>query len=220
VALAAGERGERGERGYGDYLDTIRARPLDPATDVQEAWVRQVLSAFDRFRVLCAVRDGEWGVDGLNKAIVRHLSDQGWITPRGEWYEGRPVMVTRNDAGLGIFNGDVGIVLKAAPGDAALRAYFVEGRNVRSVSVARLSDVETAFAMTVHKSQGSEFEHTVLVLPPHAGGVTRELIYTGVTRARSALTLVTGRRESLAEGIAESTRRASGLGVAIAGDRV
>jgi exodeoxyribonuclease V alpha subunit len=198
------------EGGYRRYLDLLRQRPVDPAA--QDDWVRAVMQAFDGFRVLCALREGEWGVSGLNRAIELRLAAEQWLTPRGEWYSGRPVIVTRNDASLGVFNGDVGLTLPAAPGSAALRAWFVDGESVRSVSVSRLADVQTAFAMTVHKSQGSEFDHTVLVLPPHGGPVlSRELVYTGITRARSALTLVTGRPEALAQAVLRSTRRSSGL---------
>ena len=106
---------------------------------------------------------------------------------------------------------------KCAPPDSAtagggLRVYFADGSQLRSVGVARLAQVETAFAMTVHKSQGSEFEHTVLVLPPRAGAVLgRELVYTGITRARQAFTLVAAQPGLLAQAVAQRTQRASGL---------
>jgi exodeoxyribonuclease V alpha subunit len=103
-------------------------------------------------------------------------------------------------------------VLKPLAAGAPLRAFFLDGNAVRSVGVSRLANVETAFAMTVHKSQGSEFEHTVLVLPQEASQVlTRELVYTGITRARQAFTLVTGRPHAFAQALAQRTRRASGL---------
>jgi exodeoxyribonuclease V alpha subunit len=126
----------------------------------------EVLRAFERFRVLCAVREGEWGVAGLNRGIERALVQGGLLTRRlegGEWYAGRPVMVTRNDASVGVFNGDIGVVLRprASAASTTLRAYFLQGQSYRAVGVSRLAHVETAFAMTVHKSQGSEFEHTV-----------------------------------------------------------
>ncbi len=126
-------------------------------------------------------------------------------------------MVTRNDSSLGVYNGDIGIVLRPLDAGAPLRAYFIDGAAVRSVGVSRLSDVETAFAMTVHKAQGSEFEHTVLVLPQEPSRVlTRELVYTGITRARTAFTLVTGRTQSLADALVSRTRRSSGLSERIA----
>ena len=196
--------------GYRACLDILGTRPA--ADEQHTAWAHAVLTAFDRFRLLCAVRDGEWGVTGLNEAVLAALAQQKLLSPRGEWFEGRPVMVTRNIASAGVYNGDIGIALRA-PGPAApLRVYFLDGDAVRSVGVSRLPDVETAFAMTVHKSQGSEFEHTVLVLPEAPSRVlTRELVYTGITRARKRFTLVTGRERAFAEAIAEQTRRYSGL---------
>jgi len=171
-----------------------------------------VLTAFERFRLLCAVRQGEWGAEGLNAAIERAMVADGSLVKRGAWYEGRPVMVTRNDAAVGVFNGDIGITLPPATPKGPLRAYFLDGNTARSVGVSRLASVETAFAMTVHKSQGSEFEHTVLVLPRDAGPVlTRELVYTGITRARRAFTLVTPRAPAFGEALAQRTQRASGL---------
>ena len=103
------------------------------------------------------MREGEWGCDGLNRAVERALVAEGLLVKRGEWYAGRPVMVTRNDPGLGVFNGDIGIVLRPRSAGSPLRAWFADGPTLRSVAVSRLAAVETAFAMTVHKAQGSEF---------------------------------------------------------------
>jgi exodeoxyribonuclease V alpha subunit len=211
VALAL--RGRTGAPGgFAGYVDALRARPAPGDAAAHDDWVLAVLTAFERFRLLCAVRQGEWGAEGLNAAIERALVADGSLVKRGAWYEGRPVMVTRNDAAVGVFNGDIGITLPPATPNAPLRAYFLDGNTARSVGVSRLASVETAFAMTVHKSQGSEFEHTVLVLPRDAGRVlTRELVYTGITRARSAFTLVTPRAPAFGEALAQRTRRASGL---------
>ena len=195
--------------GYRAYLQALSQRPADAAAF--GAWAAEVLVHFDAFRVLCAVREGPWGVSGLNASIERALVDRGLLQRRGEWYEGRPVMVTRNDPALGVFNGDIGLVLKP-PGAGTLRAYFLDGAEWRSVSVGRLADVETAFAMTVHKSQGSEFAHVVLVLPPEDSTVlTRELVYTGITRAKSAFTLVAQHASGLALASGRLTSRLSGL---------
>ena len=223
---AAAPRGFAGAApaSYGAYLELLTQRPLHPDMDQHRDWVLRVLTAFERFRVLCAVRDGEWGAAGLNRAVQGALERAGLLQARGEWYAGRPVMVTRNDPALGVFNGDVGLALPAPPAAAAgsaaassgttpgLRVYFADGAQLRSVGVGRLAHVETAFAMTVHKSQGSEFEHTVLVLPPQAGAVlTRELLYTGITRAREAFTLVAAQPKLLATAVQQRTQRASGL---------
>ena len=202
---------------YRAYLDCMDCRPAEGDAAQHTQWVHRVLTAFDRFRLLCAVREGDWGAAGLNKAVQAALHSAGRLQVRGEWYMGRPVMVTRNDPALGVFNGDIGIALPAAvvPGaDAApgLRVYFADGPQLRSVGVGRLAHVETAFAMTVHKSQGSEFEHTVLVLPAHAGPVlSRELVYTGITRARKTFTLVAAQPGLLATAVQQRTQRASGL---------
>lgn len=198
--------------GYRSYLEAIGRRPANADVGETSAWARQVLTELDRFRVLCAVREGDWGVVGLNLAIEKRLRQEGLLSGGSEWYEGRPVIVTRNDRALGVYNGDIGIALKPTADATTLRTYFVDGDVVRSVAVSRLADVETAFAMTVHKSQGSEFDHTVLVLPAEPGMFTsRELIYTGVTRARLALTLVLKSSSALFEGILQPARRTSGL---------
>ncbi|GGY17857.1 exodeoxyribonuclease V subunit alpha [Massilia dura] len=194
--------------GYRDYLERIQAGPGDD----HEAWVRDVLKRFEQFRLLCAVRVGEWGVAGLNEAIEQKLDSARLIRRRGEWYVGRPVMVTRNDYATGVYNGDIGLTLPDPLRPGSLRVWFSDGEAVRSVLATRLRNVETAFAMTVHKSQGSEFTHTVMVLPPQANAVlARELVYTGITRAREFFTLVSPNAAVLAEAIGERTQRASGL---------
>jgi exodeoxyribonuclease V alpha subunit len=150
-----------------------------------------ILLAFDRFRVLCAVRQGPYGVEGLNSLIEVCLADAGIIKPVKQWYHGRPVMVTVNDYSLKLFNGDVGIVLNDPESDIGLSVYFpsINGES-RKYSPYRLPAHETVFAMTVHKSQGSEFERLLLIMPPSSQQIlTRELLYTGLTRARSSIEL-------------------------------
>jgi len=195
--------------GYQPYLELLVDRPQG---STHEDWVRSVLGRFEAFRILCAVREGEWGVSGLNTAIEQRLEAAGLLRRGGEWYVGRPVMVTRNDYGTGVFNGDIGLTLSDPARPGSLRVYFMEGDAVRSVLATRLRNVETAFAMTVHKSQGSEFRHTVLVLPEDRHGIlTRELVYTGITRASAEFTLVSPSGSVLAEAVARRTHRASGL---------
>lgn len=176
-------------QGYGYYRNALKQRPTDMTQ--YNRWAKQVLDAFDTFQVLCALRRGPWGVEGLNQRIEQWLfADQ---LP-ALWYEGRPIMITRNDYNLGLMNGDVGITLKDNTGK--LRVAFPSENsgdtvNIRWVSPMRLPDVETAFAITVHKSQGSEFNHVALVLPETKTPVlTRELIYTGITRAKDNFTLL------------------------------
>ena len=200
-------QGRDGAKGYAHYADLLRQGPTAEAE--WDAWAQRVLQAFDQCRVLCAVREGPWGVQALNEAIAARLDALGLLHGRGAWYAGRPVMVTRNDHDLGVLNGDVGITLPT--GTQGLRVVFLQGQSLRSVSISRLADVQTAFAMTVHQSQGSEFDHTVLVLPERHAGLSRELIYTGITRARRFFTLACADTQTLHEGIQRVTHRASGL---------
>ena len=207
-----------GQASYVDYLQCLRQGPEGQKEGKSEAegqndhadWVSSVLRAFDRFRILCAVHQGEWGTTALNAAVHKALADAGWLQPHGEWFAGRPIMVTRNDAQLGVFNGDVGVVLPNPQG--VLKVWFLDGEQLRSVSVSRLAHVDTAFVMTVHKSQGSEFAHTALVLPPGAADVlSRELVYTGITRARKQFTLIEGQAGLLDAAMARPSVRVSGL---------
>ena len=151
----------------------------------------EVLIAFDRFRVLCALRQGTYGVEGINSLIETCLADEGIIKPDKQWYHGRPVMVMTNDYGLKLFNGDVGIALNDPESEIGLSVYFPSVNGApRSYSPYRLPAHETVYAMTVHKSQGSEFERILLIMPPFSNQIlTREIMYTGLTRARSSVEL-------------------------------
>jgi exodeoxyribonuclease V alpha subunit len=178
----------------------------------QQAGPEAVFEAFNKFRVLCAVRNGDWGVESLNDIIssrLRHSLPQALIPIPG-WYVGRPVLVRRNDYGLRLFNGDVGIALLNAEGE--LVVFFPDGEaGFREIPPARLPDYETAFAMTVHKAQGSEFDRIVVVLPAGGSRVsTRELLYTAVTRAKKNVTLVAS-AESITTAVTTRTERETGL---------
>jgi exodeoxyribonuclease V alpha subunit len=212
--------GREGAPGHRHFLDWIeRERPaIDASFDGFERWGAGALTAYARFQLLCATRHGDAGVDKQNERIAQGLLDRGLIDAVAGWYEGRPVMVTRNDYALGLMNGDVGVTLWVPDGQGgmALRVAFAVmdeqgGERVRFVVPSRLSAVDTVYAMTVHKSQGSEFEHTALALPPEPSPVlTRELVYTGVTRARSHFTLLAA-PDILGYAVSRKTRRASGL---------
>ncbi len=206
------------EGGYGPYLRLLNECPDTKDIAIYELWVSKVVQAFESFRILCAVREGDWGVAGINKAIEKRFETDGLINRSSEWYIGRPIMVTRNDYGIGVFNGDIGITLADPLNKKSLRVYFLEGQTVRSVLATRLQSIETAYAMTVHKSQGSEFHHTVMVLPRESSPViTRELIYTGITRSRKFFTLVTPVSSVFEDAIKTQVQRASGLGVVLHG---
>ncbi|MBK9441690.1 MAG: exodeoxyribonuclease V subunit alpha [Comamonadaceae bacterium] len=174
-----------------------------------DAQALQLLRSLGQFQVLCALREGPWGVLALNASIARALG----FTTQG-WYAGRPVMVTRNDYNLKLMNGDVGLCLPTASG---LRVAFADASlpgsaGVRWVLPSRLDAVETVFAMTVHKSQGSEFDHVALVLPDKMAPVlTRELLYTGITRAKQQLTLVLPQAGVLRQAVDRKILRSGGL---------
>ena len=213
-AVCALALGAAGKPSYADYLRLLQNGPVRRGAEVSSEshaqWVGNVLQAFERFRILCAVHQGDWGTQALNAAVQKALADADLLQVKGEWYEGRPVMVTRNDAQLGVFNGDVGVVLPNTEGKP--KVWFLDGEALRSVSIMRLAQVDTAFVMTVHKSQGSEFEHTALVLPPGGAEVlSRELVYTGITRAREQFTLVEAEAGLLEAAIDRPSVRASGL---------
>ncbi|WDG55475.1 exodeoxyribonuclease V subunit alpha [Pseudomonas chlororaphis] len=214
-----------GPQGYRHYLSLLRGQrpPADTALEDPRwtAWARDVLLAFDQFQLLCAVRKGPWGVEGLNQRITAALFKARLIESDQQWYEGRPVLMTRNDYGLGLMNGDIGIALKLPEhegmqdGRLVLRVAFPrnDGQGgVRFVLPSRLNDVETVYAMTVHKSQGSEFAHTALILPEALNPVlTKELIYTGITRAKDWFSLIEPRAGVFEEAVRRKVKRLSGL---------
>lgn len=192
--------------GWHDWLTALQVlnNPTPATASCSDAQALALLASFGRFQVLCALREGPWGVVALNRAIARALG----FAPEG-WYGGRPVMVTRNDYHLNLMNGDVGLCLPTAQG---LRVAFAQGGDLRWVLPSRLDAVETVFAMTVHKSQGSEFDHVALVLPDRIAPVlTRELLYTGITRAKKSLTLVVPQAGVLRQAAASRILRSGGL---------
>jgi exodeoxyribonuclease V alpha subunit len=203
--------------GYRDYLDALSPDALD------EAGAKAALDAFDRFRVLCAVKDGPRGVAAVNRRAEELFRGPLGIPRRGAWYRGRPVLVARNEPTLALSNGDVGVCVPVRGEDDAvdLRVAFRERHDdVRLLSPGRLPAHETCWAMTVHKSQGSELDRVALVLPDLVQGrpspvATRELVYTGITRARSRVDVFAA-EDALRSAVATPTRRASGLREALA----
>jgi exodeoxyribonuclease V alpha subunit len=201
--------------GYRAYLQCVQAGPR--GHESEDAWLQATTSAFGRFQLLSPLRKGPWGVEGLNRKAAQILFNAGLVSRQDGWYAGRPVMITRNNYTLGLMNGDIGIVLpfgqRSAPDHMTLRVVFpMADGSFKKVLPSRLNDVETVYAMTVHKSQGSEFDHAAMVLPESMTPVlTRELIYTAVTRARRYFTLVGPVVDLLAEAVQQRTHRASGL---------
>lgn len=194
--------------GWQQTLTSLQALQTEQAA-CSDDQALALLKAMSRFQVLCALREGPAGVLALNRSLALALG-----FPLEGWYLGRPVMVTRNDYNLGLMNGDVGLCLPTARG---LRVAFAMAgadgvTGVRWVLPSRLDAVETVFAMTVHKSQGSEFDQVALVLPDRMTPVlTRELLYTGITRAKTQLTLVVPQAGVLRQAVAAKILRSGGL---------
>ncbi len=204
------------QRGWADWLRALE--PLQKSQAVcSNAQALELLNNFSQFQVLCALRLGTWGVQALNDAIaialgLSKLPERSFqkTAAQDAWFVGRPVMVTRNDYHLRLMNGDVGQCLPTAQG---LRVAFPDGQGgVRWVLPSRLDAVETVWAMTVHKSQGSEYEHVLMVLPDRDAPVlTRELLYTGVTRAKTRLTWWVPSPAVLFNSVAQRVTRSGGL---------
>ncbi len=187
--------------GYKQFIAALQAQ-LDTA---------QLLTIFDEFRVLCAVREGSYGVNALNQRLSLLLQKELAQNedPLAVWYHGRPVMVTQNDYSLDVFNGDIGITIEE---DDGFYVYFpARDTPTKRVSAARLAHSETALALTIHKSQGSEFKQVAVVLPKEESPIlTRQLLYTGITRAKKQIQLW-ALKPILLKTIEQETKRASGL---------
>lgn len=194
---------------YRDYLQAVKQRQHDP----QSIHIGEIFQRFQQVRFLSALRVGEFGVERLNQSVAEALLRQGLVQFRHsrESYLGKPILITENVPALQIFSGDIGLILPDEQGK--LRAYFdstVDGVP-HSVSLSRLPQNEVAYVMTVHKSQGSEFAHTLLVLPLQFSPVlSKELLYTAVTRARKHFTLF-GSQAVWTYGVKTENQRQSGL---------
>ncbi|MBB1075850.1 exodeoxyribonuclease V subunit alpha [Rhodoferax sp. 4810] len=226
--------------GYRDYLELVRTPPAlslhsqMPHTPVLDQWAQQILNALGQFQLLSVVRQGNWGVEGLNRTVIhilqraKLLPDLSHLPPEvldHHWFIGRPVLITRNDYRLGLMNGDVGVTLALPIVDTTashrqvLRVAFPANdgsQRIRWLLPSRLQAVETVFATTVHKAQGSEFNRVALVLPPASNPIlTCELLYTAITRARQQFTLLLQDEAVLASALTQRVQRTSGLALAL-----
>lgn len=184
--------------GYNAFISAVENR-LPP---------QDIIQAFDQFRVLAALKQGPQSVMSVNRLMSRFLAQKGWRTNQ-TFYSGRPIMITQNDYRQQLFNGDIGIILRDA--DGHLKACFYFGEALRWVSLNRLPAHETVFAMTVHKSQGSEFDAVSILLPDEISPIlNRELLYTAITRARKSLSIM-ATENALKHTINSRHQRESGL---------
>lgn len=196
--------------GFNGYINALKAY-LD--SDEPEELLAEVLARFDDYRILTAIRQGQLGLYQINQQIEKRLLQQLALqtAKQGDWYVGRPVMMTYNDYQLGLSNGDIGICLqRLRDGEWHFDVYFPSLE--KWLPAARLpKNIETAFALTIHKSQGSEFTHTALVLDRYAANLlSQELIYTAITRAKSVVSILAD-QYSLQQALMVHTCRQSGL---------
>jgi exodeoxyribonuclease V alpha subunit len=199
------------DAGLSDALRQAVLQGFQPFLSQQTA--EEQLQALERFRVLCAHRRGPGGVEVVNQQIEEALAGAGLIRPEGQYYSGRPIIVTRNDYQLQLFNGDVGLITGDPAAASSQRAAFFLSSDgePRFLSPSRLPPHETVYAMSIHKSQGSEFDQVAVILPPRLSPVlSRELLYTAVTRARHRVT-IHATKEVIEQAIARRVERVSGL---------
>jgi exodeoxyribonuclease V alpha subunit len=185
-----------------ELLETARRRPAAEA-----------VAALDRHRLLCAHREGPYGVTGWNREVERMLAEGGETYVYQDWYAGRPVLVTSNDRLLGLNNGDMGITVfaRADDGGTRLRVVLPGPEGLQTFTTTRMPAVETVFAMTIHKSQGSQADTVSVILPPEDSPLlTRELFYTAVTRAQRTVRVV-GTEAAVRAAVAREVQRATGL---------
>ena len=177
---------------------------------IQARSIKKAYKIFNDFIMLTALRRGPYGVEQINQLVESILINQNLIVKGKEWYSGKPVLIISNDYQLKLFNGDIGLTF-FDPETNDLRVYFKTDEGFRKISPYRLSHYETAYAITVHKSQGSEFNEVLLLLPPEENPIlTKELIYTGITRARNKVTIM-GEQRVFIKSVNKSIQRVSGL---------
>ena len=196
--------------GYQPYIEVLKSYLT---ADEPELWVQQVVKVFDDYRILAAIRHGALGLTQLNLHIEQRLLDalSLQMSKQGDWYVGRPVMMTYNDYQLGLSNGDIGICFKRSrDGQSQFEVYFPSLE--KWVPATRLpKSIETAFVLTIHKSQGSEFTHTAVVLDETAKDLlSKELLYTAITRAKKVVSLLAD-QDALIQSLTVKTMRKSGL---------
>jgi exodeoxyribonuclease V alpha subunit len=178
---------------------------------INESDIKKALQLFNELRILCAIREGENGLYAINRKVEKYLYDKNLINQKTEFYNNRPIIVTQNNYALDLFNGDVGIIREDK--DGTLKAWFEDkDGKVKSVLAGLISKVETVFAMTIHKSQGSEFNSVLVILPAQEDIelITRELLYTAVTRAKNKVIIQSSETVLLKSADAQ-VQRASGI---------
>ena len=173
--------------------------------------IEEAFSYFDKFHVLCALRHGPFGVLAINDIIEKMLLEKKVIKAFKKWYRGKPIMITANDYSLKLFNGDIGIVFEDTENNDSLKIFFKTEEGLKKIAPPRIADFETAYAITVHKSQGSEFDDIIFILSDTSSEIfTRELIYTAITRAKRSIE-IWGKEHLFIEAVEKRLERRSGI---------
>ena len=197
------------ERAMAAFRATVTEAALAVRLAAEAGDAEAAVAALDRHRLLCAHREGPYGVTGWNRQVERLVADRTGVTHYDEWYAGRPVLVTANDYGQGLYNGDLGVTVRLV--DGRLRVVVPGADGLKEFATTRMAGVQTVHAMTVHKSQGSQAREVSVVMPPDDSPLlTHELFYTAVTRAQDKVRVI-GTEESVRAAVARTVQRASGL---------
>ncbi len=184
---------------------------------IEESDIKKALYLFDKQRILCAVREGEHGTYSMNQKIEDYLDSLHKLQRKDTYYENRPIMVLENNYELGLYNGDIGLLRKDE--DGIIKAWFLDNDNkesgLKSVLPGLMTKMETVFAMTIHKSQGSEFNKVMVILPDYNRYehlLTREILYTAITRAKDFVCVVAS-MQTILESVQHQVQRSSGVSV-------
>jgi exodeoxyribonuclease V alpha subunit len=197
------------EHAMAAFRATVTEAALAVRLAAEAGDARAAVDALDQHRLLCAHREGPYGVTGWNRQVERLVADRTGVTHYDEWYAGRPVLVTANDYGQGLYNGDLGVTVRLV--DGRLRVVVPGADGLKEFATTRMAGVQTVHAMTVHKSQGSQAREVSVVMPPDDSPLlTHELFYTAVTRAQHKVRVI-GTEESVRAAVARTVQRASGL---------
>ena len=174
--------------------------------------ITSLMNTFNQFRILTAGHNGEWGDHYINNYFTQwHLAELKLPLGQNTWFHGRPVMILQNNYELGLFNGDIGFCLQTSDNRSRLEVFFENKEQGIAVNLLNEEVIATAYAMTIHKSQGSEFDHVLITFDnSHARLLSKELIYTAVTRAKKQVTIYST-KHALEKAVQTPTERHTGL---------
>jgi len=215
-SLSNKEKISKANKHYNSYLNKIKALLQNPIEKSMPKSVKttitSLINTFNQFRILTAGHNGEWGDHYINNYFTQwHLAELKLPLGQNTWFHGRPVMILQNNYELGLFNGDIGFCLQTSDDRSRLEVFFENKEQGIAVNLLNEEVIATAYAMTIHKSQGSEFDHVLITFDnSHARLLSKELIYTAVTRAKKQVTIYST-KHALEKAVQTPTERHTGL---------